>query len=463
MSVFEFLLLGAILLVCGWRILAPQMCGKWLRLAPIVLLALAALQFALDGFTWQALPAWVLIAALGALSLRKPPGAPSRGFASLAGKAGLFLLALAMLGPWMLIPPAPVLPTTAIALGTHIYRWTDAARDEPVTADLSDKRSVIAQVFYPAAPGAKGARSSYIDGLHALPAKVSLLPGFMLSTFGRIDTHAIVDAPVSPARNWPVVLFSPGFGGPRAVYTGLAEALAAKGYVVITLDHPYESAVTELPDGRIVSTIDNFPAGGTQAEGDAYMASLLDLRAADMRFVLDQLARADVMGDLAGHLDLEHIAAIGHSLGGVTAVVAMESDPRIRAAANVDGTPYGAMTSTPLNRPFLLLQSDYKETGHSDKFVAGNQSIIDHDSAPAWRYEIHHANHYSFTDVPLLLAPPARLALSLLIGGGRGPVETQRATADILAAFLQGPLGGAQGNVEAAAKSYKGISGGPKT
>jgi dienelactone hydrolase len=462
MSVVDCLLLGAILLACGWWIAAPRTGRSWLRLAPLALLALAVLQFALEGFTWQAIPAWLVIAVLGLLSVRRMAATPGRGLGDLTGKAGLLVLALAMLGPWMLILPAPVLPTPAITLGTRIYRWTDASRDEPATADTGDRRSVIAQVFYPAAEGARGPHSVYIDGLRALPAKVSIMPGFMLATFGRIDTHAVVDAPISPARKWPIVLFSPGYGGPRATYTGLAEGLAAKGYVVVTLDHPYESAVTELPDGRIVSTIDNFPANASEGEGDAWMAGQLDVRAADMLFALNQL-RPEIIGDdLAAHLDLGHVAAIGHSLGGATAVVAMQADARIEAAANVDGTPYGAMTTRPLDRPFLLLQSDYGESGHSDKFIQRNRAIIQQDAAPAWHYEIHRANHYSFTDAPLFLALPARFALSLLIGGGRGPEEPQRASADILAAFLQGPLGGAPGDIEAAAASYKDISGGPE-
>ncbi len=218
--------------------------------------------------------------------------------------------------------------------------------------------------------------------------------------------------------------------------------------------------MTELADGRIAAAVDTFPTNASEADGDAWMARQLDIRAADMRFALDQL-RAEIIGaDLAAHLDLDHVAAIGHSLGGATAVAAMQDDWRIKAAANIDGTPYGSMTDRPLDRPFLLLQSDYRETGHSDKFVLGNTSIIQHDTAPTWRYEIHHANHYSFTDAPLFLALPARFALSMLIGGGRGPEETQRASVDILAAFLQEPLDGAPGNIEAAAASYKDISGG---
>jgi hypothetical protein len=50
-----------------------------------------------------------------------------------------------------------------------------------------------------------------------------------------------------------------------------------------------------------------------------------------------------------------------------------------------------------------------------------------------------------------------------LIGGERGPVETQRAAVDILSAFLQGPLSGRPADVEAAARRYPGIAGGPIT
>ncbi len=186
------------------------------------------------------------------------------------------------------------------------------------------------------------------------------------------------------------------------------------------------------------------------------MATQLDVRAGDMRFALDQLRRG-MMSDLVSHLDLEHMAAMVHLFGGATAAAAMAHDPRLKAAANVDGTLYGPIIEARLDRPFLLLQSDHAETGHSDAFVRGNQNLIDQLLAPAWHFEIQRANHYSFTDAPLFLAAPARLALSKLIGGGRGPVETHRASADILDAFLQGPLGGAPGNVEAAAAAYADI------
>ncbi|HEX7948581.1 MAG TPA: hypothetical protein VF495_28215, partial [Phenylobacterium sp.] len=136
---------------------------------------------------------------------------------------------------------------------------------------------------------------------------------------------------------------------------------------------------------------------------------------------------------------------------------------RLRAAANVDGTPYGDLAEQRLAHPFLLLQSDYAETGHSRAFMLGNARLLANGAGPAWRYEIRWANHYSFTDAPLFFSPPGRFVLSRLIGGERGPVETQRATADLLDAFLRAPLGRPPIDLGSVAKRYDDIIGGPIT
>ena len=114
-----------------------------------------------------------------------------------------------------------------------------------------------------------------MDGLKSLPPQVSILPGFMLKSFGAIDTHAAEPAPILKDKRWPIVIFSHGYGATRSSYSSLAAGLASRGYVVVTLDHPYESAVTELADGSIVADANDFPASGTQAERDAYMAARL--------------------------------------------------------------------------------------------------------------------------------------------------------------------------------------------
>jgi predicted dienelactone hydrolase len=392
-------------------------------LALLALLAAAVLGMLFER-PWQALSAapLVLLLALAAWRGWRPSGWIQR--------SGVIVLLLLAIAPWTLAPPAPTLPspTGPYALGSRIFRWVDPARPETATADPNDRRNVVAQVWYPAATGAKGDHPPYIDGLGRLPSMVSVLPGFMMRGYGRIDTHAVAGAPVSPERPWPVVLFSPGYGAPRAAYTGLVTELASRGFVVVAIDHPYESAVVELADGTLATNI--APAG----DADGYMSRQQDIRAADITFVINKLAQEPA---LAGRLDLARIVAIGHSFGGPSAVLAMTRDPRVRAAANLDGTPYGELPSAHLDRPFLLIESDLAEAPHGQRYVEGNAKLIANASAATRRLTIAHANHYSFTDAPLMLAPPARWVVSLIAGGSAGAVPTQRRTADEVAAFVK--------------------------
>ena len=381
------------------------------------------------------------------------------------GRLGLVGVAAAALGV-SIVPAVPTLPPPdgRHAVATQVYRWTDAARDEPHTANPTDRRSVIAQAWYPTTRRERPsgvARLAYIDGSDHMPAQVSVMPGFMLRRYGQIDTHAEHLAPLAPSdRPWPVVIFSPGYGAPRAVYTGLATRLASHGFVVLALDHPYESAVTQLPDGRVVGTQELLLPG--ERNRVSYMARQQAVRVADVRFVIDQLARPDALSPplRGGRIDASQVAVIGHSFGGAASIAALSEDPRILAAANIDGTPYGDLPDRTLTRPFLLLQSDYAETHHGEFFINGNGKLLAHTTAPGFRYEIKRANHYSFTDAPFFFAPPGRWLLAQVMGGGRGPAATQQATADILAAFLAGPLTGAASDLAATVARYPEILGG---
>lgn len=449
----DLILLAVVLALAGWRLIAPTWRPE-LRIAGAVIgLLLAAAQWIFLGFTWQSLPAWLLL-ALSAL-----PDLRTHVILRWIGRLALVGIAAASIGVWALLLAVPSLPKPdgPHAVATEVYRWTDATRDEPHTADLADRRAVIAQAWYPTDARPSGKRVPYIDGLGRMPGQVSIMPGFLLNRYGQIDTHAAASAPIATRdRPWPVVIFSPGYGAPRAVYTGLATRLASRGFVVFVLDHPYESAVTELPDNRVVGLVENIPADHTQ-----YMPQQQVLRTADIRFIIDQIGRPEVLSPrLRGRIETSKVAVIGHSFGGAVSAMAMSEDPRVVAAANIDGTPYGDLPDRRLTRPFMLIQSDYAETGHSDLFVDGNSRLLTRSTAPGFRFEIKRANHYSFTDTPFFFAPPGRWLLSRVMGGGRGPADTQQATADIVAAFLTGPLTGASADVVAAATRHSDIEGG---
>ncbi|AHG45949.1 hypothetical protein RLEG12_23110 [Rhizobium leguminosarum bv. trifolii CB782] len=458
MLILDLILLTVVLILAGWRLFAPA-AQPSVRIAGVGLgFVVAVAQWLLCGFTWQGLPAYLLLALCALPPLRNGRVLRWTGRLSFCGIAALSV------GVWNL-PAVPTLPRPdgRYAVGTEIYRWTDISRDEPHTVDPTDRRSVIAQAWYPAVrreTPQSGARLAYIDGIGRLPAKVSGMPSFLMRRYGQIDTNAEPYAPLAPGKQpWPVVIFSPGYGAPRAAYTGLATQLASRGFVVFVLDHPYESAATELPDGRVVGTREILLPG--ERSHIPYMVREQVRRTADLRFVIDQLARPEALSSpLRGRVNAAKVAVIGHSFGGAAAIEAMSEDPRVVAAANIDGTPYGDLPDRQLTRPFLLLQSDYAETHHSTFFLNGNGKLLANTTAPAFRYEIRRANHFGFTDAYFYLAPPGRWLLAQAMGGARGPAETQRAVADILAAFLSEPLTGTASDLAETAARYEDVSGG---
>jgi predicted dienelactone hydrolase len=442
----DFVFLLGVLALAVWRLIAPAWQSRR-GFAAGVVLVFATIQWILVGFTWQSVPAYVLLA------VSCSPPIHTGAVARWVGRISFGALAAVCIGVWML-PAVPSLPKPdgRYSVGTAVFRWTDASREEPRTTDSSDRRSVIAQAWYPSDGSTNDTRIPYLDGTDRLPATVSGLPSFFMRRYHQINTHAQASPPLAQRSTpWPVVIFSPGYGAPRATYTGLATQLASRGFVVFMLDHPYESGVTQLPDGRVVGTIEHFTPGEPRTN---YMAAQQHVRTADIRFVINQLARPDVLSPALQNINGANVAVIGHSFGGAVSAMVMSEDARVVAAANIDGTPYGDLPDRVLTRPFLLLQSDLAEGQHGALFHEGNGKLLANATAPTYRYELKRTNHYSFSDAILFVAPPARWLLSQLIGGQRGPAATQHATAEILAAFLSGPLTGVPLDLAATVARY---------
>jgi len=406
---------------------------RWLAAACALILAVA--QLLVEGAYWQ------FIAAYGAVAVafawrgiaRRRPASPSRPRLRTVAMIALAGLAL---GPWLIAPAVPNLPRPSgpYAVGSAIYRWVDPARPELASANVAGPRNVVAQIFYPAVPGTGGAPPPYIDGLGELPESVAGLPRWFMRGFGRIDSHVRLGATLSPARqSWPLLLFSPGYGAPRAYYTSLAADLASRGMIVMVFDHPFESAVTRLANGRVVAASDGFAKiAGDPAREAAFMVAEQDVRAHDLRFGLDRLL---AVPPFAGRIRRDRVVAGGHSFGGAAAVTAAMQDARIAAAINIDGTIYGDVSALRLTRPFLLIESDFAASPHGDQYRAAADRLM--ATAPgAARYDLAGANHFSFTDGPLFFAPLGRKLLGMVLGGGRDTAEVHRLAADLVERFV---------------------------
>ncbi len=113
--------------------------------------------------------------------------------------------------------------------------------------------------------------------------------------------HALLDAPVDEsAAPYPLVVFSHGFGNSAPWYANLIEHYASRGFIVLAPDH------TEQFDFEY---------------GELWKASID--RPNDIKQTLDYAEQATASGgDLAGLIDMGHVAVAGHSYGGYTALAA---------------------------------------------------------------------------------------------------------------------------------------------
>jgi dienelactone hydrolase len=135
-----------------------------------------------------------------------------------------------------------------------------------------------------------------------------------------------------------------------------------------------------------------------------------------------------------------HIGLWGHSLGGAAALEACDLDARCTAAADLDGTPFGAATTAGLDKPVLFEWSEPLDRSDPMIVKADRDAAAIFASAPAgYQVTIKGVRHFNFTDLAVGFNPAVHL-LGVLgpIDGARG----LRISADYLAAFFDETLKG---------------------
>ncbi len=262
------------------------------------------------------------------------------------------------------------------AVGRVDYEWVDDSRPEAFTDDPADVRDLLITVYYPAEVPADAVPARYVSD--------ALGSAFGLSApqIEQIYTHVYTDVP-AVNEAFPVLIFSPGMGSLPVFYSSLLTELASQGYVVVALWHPYSTAYTPYPDGRLVAVNE----AGTPGFGESPAAEMDRVGAvwvADMRFVLDQLPQLNANDELlAGRLDMERIGAFGHSFGGATSVQAAYEDERLDAAINMDGTMFGEVPEQGSRVPFLMLQSAPAEAPTSLELAAAGITLEEYEAIVA--------------------------------------------------------------------------------
>jgi hypothetical protein len=299
-------------------------------------------------------------------------------------------LALAAVLPVTGTPPFDVAITTAAL--------TDTDRIDPFAAD-GRARSIVVSGFSPI-------KNCHHKGLEPYmpPFTASLQDekfgayGLPNGTFRSLSVEVCKDESRkrSPCSNssFPLVLFSGGLATSRLIYTSMLQSIAAAGYMVISIDHPYDADIVEFPDGTTVIGLD--------LSSDAEIELALSTRAGDFAFMRRQMTNATVV-DMLFHGQLRgtqspSTALIGHSLGGAAAASEMLQDETVRVGLNYDGSMFGDVLTAGLDRPFMLM-------GHENKTQETDPSwkaLWPHLTGWKKELEVLGAAHYSFSDLPLI-------------------------------------------------------------
>lgn len=426
----------------------------WVAAVAIAACVLVGVQLAIEGARWQMVPAYGLatamaVVALGTLTLR-PPSHESP--AALGLRLGLGALALAVSVSLPLLIPVFRFPrpTGSFAIGTVIEHWIDADREELELEGGADRRELVAQIWYPAAPGSKGQPAPYLPEGPALTralGRVAGLPGFFLGHLRYVASHAVLGVPVSAeAAPHPALVFLTGRSGYRSSNMFQIQELASHGYIVVGLDAPGASASVQFPDGRQVRGLPSevlqplvrqsaAPLPHTpKLRGRAMPDGIVPYLAQDVAVALDRLTALnehDPRGLLTGKLALDRVGVFGVSLGGMVAAQACLRDPRPAACLVMDASMPLGVVAAGLSQPTMFLTRD-AETMRLERKRAGGWPeeaiVLTIDSMRAvyaglagdgFYVQIPGAFHLNFTDVPHWLPVARRIGLL-------GPVAARR-------------------------------------
>ena len=437
MRLFEILILVLNLIALLVLILPIRPRPGWFRFLPSVIVAILLVHWVVERYRWQMAPAYLLTGALFLLTLpgllkgtERPPG--NRGLAILGG--GLAVLGWAIAAALPILLPVPQLPEPPgpEAVGSVVYDWIDPARAESYSADPSDKRELVVQIWYPTQPPPGAQTVPLIDHWDvAGPAIAQFLglPSFAVDHFSLVRTHTYAETPIKTAgAPYPVVIYSHGYLSYHTASFNQMEALASSGYIVVAIDHTYSAMFTVFSDGRaVLNTPSVLPPGDQRAR-----ETLEATHAADIRFVMDQLEALN-SGALdkrfAGQFNLQRVGLVGISTGGGAIVWVCDLDPRCQAGIAMDGwfEPLPeTVISEPLQQPFMFMQSETRMWKGDNQ--ARLEALYQEAGADAYHLKLAGVLHQDFGDYPLVTPLSGLLA-------ERGSLDGER-TVQIVAAYL---------------------------
>ncbi|NLD49719.1 MAG: prolyl oligopeptidase family serine peptidase [Clostridiaceae bacterium] len=234
------------------------------------------------------------------------------------------------------------------------------------------------------------------------------------------------------AQSHPLFLFSPGSFGVAESNETLFLELASRGYIVVSLNHPYHSFISEMSDGRTIGIDGEFLKSVMSSQGSEDLQGTLDslrawseVRIDDINAVLDQALDSQTGYNYEQYIDPERIILSGHSLGGSAvlaigrerpenfqALVILEA-PFVADIVGINGDRY-VFTDEMYPLPILHIYSDalYSRLDEITTYEM-NARLMNSDNPMYVNEHILGVGHLGLTDM-ILVTP----VLTNLLDGG---------------------------------------------
>ena len=442
---------------------------KYLRSPYVLSLALVVATgtalFLSAGPTWQIYPACLaMLLTIPAWFLGKAKWSRALASMTLLNLTALSLGSL-YLFPVMTLPE----PTGEYQVGVR-YELVETDREETMTPVPGDTRELYLKIWYPAEKGTSAAR--YLEGgeatIDVLLSRVSLpIPGFLFHHIARARTNGYLDAPFAEGV-FPFITFSHGHGTMwQSQSTSLMEELASQGIVVASIAHSHQTQFAAASENSIVTFERIVPlvkgeidpaladaaerrrsAASTKSEMDSFVRDnvagdeaaneFVAIWSADIRSVVDALVddSTDPESFFYQRLDTSKIGSAGMSFGGAAAVESTLSDPRLRAALNMDGMQFGNLINETTGASLLFLEA--KKFDHN---LSKYGAFFDRSTEQVSCLMFEGAKHSNFSDLSLVSPLLVRLGLLGEIDGRFFVEQVNRIASDFFhTAFSDEPF-----------------------
>ncbi|MDP9494320.1 MAG: hypothetical protein M3P87_03680, partial [Actinomycetota bacterium] len=363
---FELLLVFGALSAVAW----PAVFGVRTRRGIVAggLLTLFILHWQAEGLRWQMMPlygAGLGLAIGDIIVVERRLDWTSRIARGIFGIAGVGLAAIL---PLVFPVPQLPLPSGPEAIGTVSFDIVDREREATYGPAPGGPRRLRVQVWYPAETAEAPEFTPWTEDWDVVaPALSSLLgyPGWFLNYTHYTNSHASPSVPVSPGT-FPIVIYSHGWTGFRAIAVNQIENLVSHGYIVVAPDHTFSAVTTRFGDGDVApydpAALPDEEEVGEEVYAEASQ-TLMEVYVADLITVLNMLDQGEQgpLGTLAASVDVSRVGIFGHSTGGGAAVEVCLIDERCDAVLGLDAwvEPIPDRTiATSATRPALFMRSD---------------------------------------------------------------------------------------------------------